>query len=47
MNSKDIFCFMLTRGSNNTTVELDKYSNTTGMEPVTRQAYSLSSVKTI
>ena len=23
-------------------VELDKYSNATGMEPVTRQAYSLS-----
>ena len=42
MNIKDIIGFMLTRGSGNTTVELNKYSNATGMEPVTRQAYSLS-----
>jgi len=42
MNPKDLICFMLTRGSDNTTVELDKYSNATGMESVTRQAYSLS-----
>jgi hypothetical protein len=42
MNIKDIIGFMLTRGSGNTTVELNKYSDATGMEPVTRQAYSLS-----
>jgi len=42
MNPKDIVCFMLTRGFDNTTAELDKYYNATGMEPVTRQAYSLS-----
>jgi len=42
MEFKNIICFMLTRGSDNTTVELDKYSNATGIKPVTRQAYSLS-----
>jgi hypothetical protein len=42
MEFKNIVCFMLTRGSDNTTVELDKYSNVVGIKPVTRQAYSLS-----
>ena len=32
---KDLICFMLTPGFNNTTVELNKYYNVTGMEPFT------------
>ena len=42
MDFVDIIRFMLTRGSDNTTVELDKYANYMGIRPVTRQAYSLS-----
>jgi hypothetical protein len=42
MDFKNIICFMLTRGSDNTTIELDKYYNVVGIQPVTRQAYSLS-----
>jgi hypothetical protein len=42
MEFKNIICFMLTRGSDNTTVELDKYSNAVGIPLITRQAYSLS-----
>ena len=42
MEFKNLVCFMLTRGSDNTTVELDKYSNDVGIQPVSRQAYSLS-----
>jgi hypothetical protein len=42
MEFKNIICFMLTRGSDNTTIELDKYSNAVGIQPVSRQAFSLS-----
>ena len=42
MDFVNIISFMLTRGSDNTTVELDKYSSSMGIQSVTRQAYSLS-----
>ncbi|MDR2624173.1 MAG: hypothetical protein LBC39_06375 [Methanobrevibacter sp.] len=41
MNFTNIIRFMLIRGSDNATVELDKYSNSIGIQPVSRQAYSL------
>jgi hypothetical protein len=42
MDFANIISFMLTRGSDNTTIELDKYSNFLGIQTVTRQVYSLS-----
>jgi hypothetical protein len=42
MGFRDIICFMLSRGSDNTTIELDKYSDAIGSQSVTRSAYSLS-----
>ena len=42
MEFENIVRFMFTRGSDNTTIELDKYSNAVGIQPVSRQAYSLS-----
>ena len=42
MEFKNIIGFMLTRGFDNTTVELDKYSNVVGISLITRQAYSIS-----
>jgi hypothetical protein len=42
MGFVDIICFMLSRGSDNTTVELDKYFDVIRSRPVTRSAYSLS-----
>ncbi|MCL2114669.1 MAG: IS4 family transposase [Methanobrevibacter sp.] len=42
MECSNLIHFMITRGSNNTTVELDKYSKDMGIQPVSRQAYSLS-----
>lgn len=42
MEFKNIVCFMLFRGSCNTSVELDKYCDAVGIKSITRQAYSLS-----
>lgn len=42
MDCEDIVKFMLTRGSGNTAVELDKYFNDMGVQPVSRQAYCIS-----
>ena len=42
MEFKNIIGFMLTLGSDNMTVELDKYSNVVGIPLITRQSYSHS-----
>jgi hypothetical protein len=45
MDFTHIIRFMLTRGSDNTTIELDKYSNSTGIQPVTNKRILFQSNK--
>ncbi|GHU05645.1 hypothetical protein AGMMS49960_22110 [Betaproteobacteria bacterium] len=42
MNFIDIIYFMLSRGKDNTSVELDRYAQNEGIKPVSRQAYCKS-----
>ncbi|MDR2545108.1 MAG: hypothetical protein LBD03_06145 [Methanobrevibacter sp.] len=45
MNFRDIIYFMLSRGKDNTSVELDRYAQNEDIQPVSRQAYCKSRQK--